>query len=154
MFVPLFITLPPSLRPLSLMVRSLALEGAFCGIAGWLLVHVLDWVLAPRSCDLHHSPSILPSIPSVSIGSGYPGLLLLRTPLHPPLLSKWALVAQGFLHLCDCLSRGRVCQCGRQGVINPGIGVSPNDNLEVQLFQEFQMGPVVDPLTFHWRVVD
>ena len=103
---------------------------------------------------MRHSPSILPSIPSVSIGFGYPGLLLLHTPLHPPLLDKWAVVAQGSLRLCDSLSKGRVCQCGRRGVIDQGRGVSPNDNLEVQLFQEFQMGLVVDPLTFHWRVVD
>ena len=147
MCVPLFVTLPPSLRPSSLMVKSLVLEGAFCGIAGWLLAHVPNWVLAPRSYDLHCSP------PSVSIESGYPRLLLLHTPVHPPLPSKWALVVLGFLHLCDCLSRSRVCQHGKWGVGNQGKGVSPNGSLRVQPFQEFQRGPVIDPLIFHWRAV-
>ena len=118
MFVPLFTTLPPSLGPLSLMVKSVLLLDIGCGIFGPLLVHVPSFVLVPRSCGSHCSLSTLLDIPAVSTVCDYPIFPPPHIPVHHPLQGESALVALVFPHLCHCLSRGRVCRHEKQGVVN------------------------------------
>ena len=136
------------------MVKSVLLLDIGCGIFGPLLVHVPSFVLVPRSCGLHCSLSTLLDIPAVSTVCDY----LIFPPPHIPvphhLQGELALVAPVFPHLCHCLSRGRVCQHEKQGVVDLRIVEGLVGSLEGLSSPEFRMGLVVNLPAFQWGAVN
>ena len=117
-------------------------------------MHAPSFVLVPRSCGLHCNPSILLDIPIVSTVCDYPVFSLPHISVHHPLLGKSALVVPVFAHLCHCLSKGRVCQHEKQGVVNLRIMEDLVSSPVGLSFPGFQMGLVVNFPIFQWGVAD